>query len=213
MSLGEKIRSLRTKRNMSQNDLADVLQVSRQSISKWETDGAIPDLDKLVKMSETFGITLDELIKGAAPAPSIQASGDEAAGAAPDTKEAPVRAPHRIAGTILLCFGALIALLLFILGGGLASIIYASPFLICGVICLYTHQRTGLWCGWAIYLCVDLYLRYAAGISWGVIRLTAQFTQEMNYMQLAIGWVQFLVGVLLILLTIWSYRKKTVNLG
>ncbi|MEL7624114.1 MAG: helix-turn-helix transcriptional regulator [Clostridiales bacterium] len=45
MSLGMTIRDLRSKRNMSQADLAEALAVSRQSVSKWETDSAVPDLD------------------------------------------------------------------------------------------------------------------------------------------------------------------------
>lgn len=67
MNLGETIYRLRTGRNMSQGDLAEVLDVSRQSVSKWENNMAVPDLDKLVKMSELFGITLDELVTGKAP--------------------------------------------------------------------------------------------------------------------------------------------------
>lgn len=67
MNLGESIRTLRGEKHLSQNDLADTLGVSRQSVSKWETEGAVPDLDKLVAMSELFGVTLDELVKGAAP--------------------------------------------------------------------------------------------------------------------------------------------------
>lgn len=61
-NLGEKIYELRTKNNMSQGDLAEMLQVSRQSVSKWENNTSVPDLDKLVKMSEIFGISLDELV-------------------------------------------------------------------------------------------------------------------------------------------------------
>ena len=64
MNLGERICRLRNERNMSQGDLADALGVSRQSISKWETNGSVPDLDKLVKLSELFDISLDELIAG-----------------------------------------------------------------------------------------------------------------------------------------------------
>ena len=64
MNLGERICRLRNERNMSQGDLADALEVSRQSISKWETNGSVPDLDKLVKLSELFDISLDELIAG-----------------------------------------------------------------------------------------------------------------------------------------------------
>ena len=64
MSLGENINRLRTGKNMSQGDLAEELEVSRQSISKWETDGAVPELDKLVRLSELFGVSLDELVMG-----------------------------------------------------------------------------------------------------------------------------------------------------
>ena len=62
MTLGERIYKLRTEKEMSQGDLADALEVSRQSISKWETNSSVPELDKLVKLSEVFGVSLDELI-------------------------------------------------------------------------------------------------------------------------------------------------------
>ena len=64
MSLGERIYKLRTEKEMSQGDLADALEVSRQSISKWETNGSVPELDKLIKLSEIFDVSLDELITG-----------------------------------------------------------------------------------------------------------------------------------------------------
>ena len=62
VSLGERIYKLRTEKGMSQGDLSDALEVSRQSISKWETNGSVPELDKLVKLSEIFGVSLDELV-------------------------------------------------------------------------------------------------------------------------------------------------------
>ena len=62
MSLGSKIYELRTSKNMSQIEFADQLDVSRQAVSKWETDTAIPDLDKLIKICDIFNITLDELV-------------------------------------------------------------------------------------------------------------------------------------------------------
>lgn len=67
MSLGENIYKERTAHNWSQTELADELAVSRQSVSKWENGTATPDLDKLIKMKELFGITLDELVFGEAP--------------------------------------------------------------------------------------------------------------------------------------------------
>ena len=57
MNLGEKILQMRTKANMSQSDLAEVLNVYRQSVSKWETNSSTPELDKLLKMSETNEIS------------------------------------------------------------------------------------------------------------------------------------------------------------
>ena len=62
MDLSGTIYRLRTERNLSQGDLAEALGVSRQSVSKWETGGSVPDLDKLVKLSQLFGVSLDELV-------------------------------------------------------------------------------------------------------------------------------------------------------
>ncbi len=63
MKLSEKIIALRSRHQMSQGDLAEKLNVSRQSVSKWETGASIPDLDKLIAMSELFQVTMDELTK------------------------------------------------------------------------------------------------------------------------------------------------------
>ena len=52
MTLGEKLYTLRTKQNMTQEQLAEKLQVSRQSISKWESDATRPDLGKLKFLAE-----------------------------------------------------------------------------------------------------------------------------------------------------------------
>jgi transcriptional regulator with XRE-family HTH domain len=61
MDLGKNIYEFRIPKNLSQGDLAELLDVSRQSVSKWETETAIPDLDKLMKMCDVFDVTLDEL--------------------------------------------------------------------------------------------------------------------------------------------------------
>lgn len=67
MTLGENIYRYRTLKNWSQGDLAEALDVSRQSISKWENNLAAPDLDKLIKLHTVFEVTLDELILGESP--------------------------------------------------------------------------------------------------------------------------------------------------
>lgn len=63
MILAEKIINLRKKNGWSQEELGQMLNVSRQSVSKWEGMQSIPDLEKIVKMSEIFGVTTDFLLK------------------------------------------------------------------------------------------------------------------------------------------------------
>lgn len=63
MILAEKIITLRKRMNWSQEELAEKLDISRQSVSKWEVGATIPDLDKILKMSELFGVSTDYLLK------------------------------------------------------------------------------------------------------------------------------------------------------
>lgn len=63
MTLGEKIYELRTAKGLSQETFGDKLGVSRQSVSKWETDQSVPELDKIVAISELFGVSTDYLLK------------------------------------------------------------------------------------------------------------------------------------------------------
>lgn len=63
MTLGEKLARLRKARGMSQEQLAAALGVSRQAVSKWELGEAVPDVSRVVAMSELFGVTTDYLLK------------------------------------------------------------------------------------------------------------------------------------------------------
>lgn len=62
MTLGEKLQFLRKSRGLSQEQLAEVLEVSRQAVSKWECGDSAPDLDKLRAICTYFGVTTDYLI-------------------------------------------------------------------------------------------------------------------------------------------------------
>ncbi len=62
MTIGQKIVQLRTAAEISQEHLAETLGVSRQSVSKWEMDQALPQIDKVLQLSELFNITTDELL-------------------------------------------------------------------------------------------------------------------------------------------------------
>lgn len=201
MNLGTTISRLRMERNMSQGDLAEALDVSRQSISKWETNSSIPELDKLVKLSRLFGVSLDELVTGETP------PAQELPAPAPSRRQ-----PRKTTGMILLCVAFLVWLLLTALGGPLEGLILAAPFLLCSAICFLCHRRTGLFCAWAVYLCVELYLRWATGISWTLTLQTLTFEPWMNYARLATAWVQLLVMLLMFFFTIRSFRSVCIDL-
>ena len=62
MNLGEKIKRLRKENNLSQEQLAEKLNVSRQAISKWEANKAYPDIENLILLRKIFDVTLDDLI-------------------------------------------------------------------------------------------------------------------------------------------------------
>ena len=68
MNIAERIASLRIAHGLSQESFAEKLGVSRQAVSKWETGASIPETDKILLMSELFGVSTDTLLKGDAPA-------------------------------------------------------------------------------------------------------------------------------------------------
>ncbi|MCI2057390.1 MAG: helix-turn-helix domain-containing protein [Oscillibacter sp.] len=64
MNFGEQIKKVRKDRNLTQQDMAEKLGISRQAVSNWENDKNLPDIEMLISMSRVFHLTLDELILG-----------------------------------------------------------------------------------------------------------------------------------------------------
>ena len=64
MTIAETIKTLRKTAGMSQEQLAEKLHVSRQAVTKWETEGGTPDIENLRAIAALFGITVDELLTG-----------------------------------------------------------------------------------------------------------------------------------------------------
>lgn len=159
MDLGTTISRLRTAHGMSQGDLAEALDVSRQSVSKWETGAIVPELEKLVKLAQLFEISLDELVTGQPPRETESPSP-----ASPPSSPPPVRAPHRIAGIVLLSLAGLIFLLLTMLHAAWIGLHLASPLLACGVVALCSsRQRAGrvlLSLAGLVFLTLQLELHY-----------------------------------------------------
>ena len=94
MTLGEKITKLRAKINISQEQLAEKMGVTRQTLSKWETNQVLPQVDKVLQMCDLFKVSCEQLLndnieintlskKKPSPAPTNT----------PDTNSVPMRVP------------------------------------------------------------------------------------------------------------------------
>lgn len=149
MTLGQKIFELRNKQKMSQGDLAEKLNVSRQSISKWETNASVPELDKLIMLSDLFNITMDGLVRDELP----EKHTDEAKEATPKSNPETVvinkqMSTQKIIGFILLGAGILSLPLLFLIGP--TALIFSIPFLIFSLICFFIKKYAGLIIAWIL---------------------------------------------------------------
>ena len=67
MNIADRIQYLRKQNGLSQEELADKIGVSRQAVSKWESEQSTPDLDKIIVMSDLFEVTTDYILKGLEP--------------------------------------------------------------------------------------------------------------------------------------------------
>lgn len=200
MSLGSNISRLRAEHHLSQGDLAEALEVSRQSVSKWETDSSVPDLDRLVKLSRVFDVTLDELVMGAEPQLKVET---------PPVMVSPSMPGRKIAGIILFCMSFLAFLVPTVLGGLLEGLVLAVPFLVCGIICFLAQKRPGLWCAWAVYLLAYIICYYGTGLSWTYIFFTFSWEELGTPVYTIAAWIQVLATLALLVGTVCSFRTSS----
>lgn len=149
MSLGEKLYQLRTQKNLSQGDLAEKLDVSRQSVSKWENDMAVPDLDKLIKLCNVFEISLDELTGREKVAEKIVSV----------TPQSSSLTHTKIVGYVLLGITIPCAIISLIFAP--AALLLCIPLTICTVICFKVKKYAWYWCIWAVYLMIQVLLDWS----------------------------------------------------
>ena len=79
MNIADRIQHLRKSKGFSQEELADKIGVSRQAVSKWESEQSTPDLEKIIVMSDFFGVTTDYILKGIEPVEDKEQKGKELA--------------------------------------------------------------------------------------------------------------------------------------
>ena len=213
MTLGERIAYYRGKLGLSQGELAEKLSVSRQAVSKWETDAGLPDLERLIALSKLFDITLDELVKGASeepPAP-IGETPQEAPAAPPQAKPAPSSA-QRTVGYILLGCGILCAVLALVLG--LVLLVPAAYLLLCAVLCLTLRRYAGrVIIGGTLLLVLLPAGRWFGGFSLGTVLNPPLY--QMGYptnVWLIISWAAWAVLVLYVVLALRHTRWQRYTL-
>ena len=155
MRLSQNIAGLRHAAGWSQEELAARLDVTRQSVSKWESGQSVPDAERLVKLSELFGGSVDFLLKGDGPPagdapPAASAARLVTAGEAADYLALRGRAAGRIAAGTCLCILSPVCLLLLAAmsdaGGGALSETAAAGYglaallvLVAGAVALFIH--------------------------------------------------------------------------
>ncbi|MBQ9120757.1 MAG: helix-turn-helix transcriptional regulator [Clostridia bacterium] len=220
MKLNERIYAMRIAKKMSQGDLAEALEVSRQSISKWETGTAVPEIDHLVRLSEIFGVTLDELVKGEDT--EKETTAPEGAEATAKTAQTPIivyreREPRKTAALILLICGIL-CIFSELLGAGGIGLLLAIPLFLCALICVLFRQRVGLWCGWTVLLLVDVYLSLSTtGVMnnwWSYLLWNLRGTGDDAFpvnIQLIVSILLTLWELGMIVATVFSYRTVRIR--
>lgn len=149
MTLGQRIFELRNKQKMSQGDLAEKLNVSRQSISKWETDASVPELDKLIMLSDLFNITMDELVRDELPEKDTDEEKESTEKSSPETVVINKQmSTQKIIGFILLGAGIICLPMLYLIGPG--ALIFSAAFIFFSLICFFIKKHAGLIIAWIL---------------------------------------------------------------
>ena len=200
MTLGQRITAYRTRARLSQDALAELLAVSRQSVSKWETDASVPELSKLVRLGQVFGVTLDELVTGEAPQSAPDPAPGPAAPSAPDVPTAELLRAHRqkLVGVVLAAVTGMACLLVWEL------IFLLWPVLVLGVMCLVCRRVTvldGLWLAWLSFV--------SAAYAVTSVNLFSVFYPEaygVLTVQLIVAWMLWIMLAVLIGVTVRRCR-------
>jgi transcriptional regulator with XRE-family HTH domain len=130
MTFGEKLQALRQSAGMSQDALAERLDVSRQAVSRWERDETMPETDKVVALADIFGVTTDYLLR---PQAAEQPSAEEHPPRSGPTQAQRdtisrlgylVKTKGYLLGWVLIAWGALDLLALALMGLGVLNFIF-----------------------------------------------------------------------------------------
>lgn len=206
MSLGQNIYSQRSAHGMSQGDLADALDVSRQSISKWETDTSVPELDKLLRMADIFGVTLDELVKGEGPVIFPHQAHDFGGFSSWLQKHRGIILRFAAGFACLVIAVNCIALACFVIGNPIFATL-AIALAICALICFITDRHTLFFCLTTVFLAINIHCGIFHSSAWMVILHRIFYTGARLETRLYIGWALFIGMLIFLVYCLWTFRK------
>ena len=212
VTLGERIYKYRSARGLSQLELPELLDVSRQSISKWETDVAVPELSKIIKMAEIFEISLDVLILGKEDEAKEEVKTEDPV-PAPIAPISEIRERSRLKTGFGFCFlgvGILLSFLILLLAGDiLAALVVFIPFGVSAFFCLKQFRHAALWCFESWFCWITAYFYYATGSHWNACLPRLIYFSSFRFdIQIMISLGFFLLLVFFICMTVYVHRKE-----
>lgn len=112
-NLSERLRQLRKNAGLSQEQLAEKLDISRQAVSKWEAGSSSPDIHNIVQLGKLYNISTDSILLEESPATEDTGRPSEAANATPQNEEPSVHDGHPASGFLWAVLGTVIVLILY----------------------------------------------------------------------------------------------------
>ncbi len=209
-SIGERIYELRKQNNLSQGDLAEKLDISRQTVSKWENNSSLPELEKIVALSEIFSVTTDFIIKGTAvTSPAEETELTQATTAiAEEEQQQEIRNSHlsgkKLAGIVLIVIGSILFAVFCFTAQVLAML--AAWIIGLGVLLILCKKRLGLCLSWFSFIMGERFCRYFTTINMNLIFKDYAYN-DYYLLQLIFSFALWLILCVLVLATLVTLSK------
>lgn len=204
-NFGERIYKLRNGKNLSQGDLADKLNVSRQTVSKWENGMCMPETEKLVQLSEIFKVSIDYILKGEEGVNEpIYIHVKEDNGNQSKVSEKIVR---KYVGIVLAVLFSVLAFIMIITGGYIAAIIPGAVVLL-GILLASNIKHPWLITFWATYIVLITVFPFISRINLLMIFNPIIYTPGYTY-HLLWGYGIWIVLLILIVSTVITKKRSS----
>ena len=196
-SMGERIYELRKQNNMSQGDLADALDISRQTISKWENNMSVPELDKVIRLCEVFSVSSDYVLRGI--------SNDEKTSKEEQKqtiiKEQTVIIEKKADIRTIFASGLLINAMFFLF---LYPKLFYIPLFFGAVaaILLRCKKHAVYYSLWLVFICVNIFCSLGTAGGMDIIFDSTLYTSEYTYLII----ISYLLWISLFALIAWGIR-------